>query len=394
MSVLDAVLVLACLAFAVSGYRQGFVTGVLSFGGFCAGGALGMLVAPRAARDLEPGLTQSLVAVAVVLTLAALGQALASMAGARLRARMTWHPVRRLDATLGAVVTVTAVLVVSWFVAGALRASPVPEIAASVRDSVVVTTVDQAMPDRARGLFGSFRTVLDPGSFPRVFSGLDPERIAPVDPPDVTGAQTPAVAAAAASVVRVVGAAQACSQSVSGSGFVYAPNRVMTNAHVVAGVDSPSVQLAGQAGTLAATVVAFDPDRDLAVLAVPDLVATPLPLQGEAGSGADAAVAGFPKGGPFVLAPARVRERITARGPDIYSEDQVTRDVYSLFARVQPGNSGGPLLATDGTVLGVVFATSLDDPQTGYALTAAEAEPVATAGIAAEAAVDTGTCTG
>jgi S1-C subfamily serine protease len=393
-TVLDLVLVLVGVSFAVSGYRRGLVAGVLAVAGFIVGGAVGMGAGPRVVQTLEPGLTQSLVWLLVVLLIAAVGHAVGAGLGRWLRARMTWHPVRVFDSGLGAVVSVVAVLVVMWFVAGALRASPVPAISAAIRSSTIVTEVDEVMPEYARGLFGSFRDLLREDNLPRAFGGLAPERISPVAPPDLVRAQSPQIAEAARSVVRVTGAAQSCRRAVSGSGFVMAPGRVMTNAHVVAGVEQPQVQVLGRGPLLDASVVVFDADRDIAVLAVPDLEAPALTLGGPAGPGEDAAVAGFPGGGEFSLLPARVRERIAARGPDIYNDEQVTREVYSLFVVVRPGNSGGPLLAPDGTVLGVVFATSLDDPETGYALTAAEVSGAATEGAAAGQSVDTGPCAG
>jgi S1-C subfamily serine protease len=103
-------------------------------------------------------------------------------------------------------------------------------------------------------------------------------------------------------------------------------------------------------------------------------------------------VAGYPGGGPYRLVAARIRDKIDARGPDIYHRKQVTREVFSLFADVEPGNSGGPLLTLDGDVYGVVFAKSLDDADTGYALTVDEARSVARAGRKATREVDTDTC--
>ena len=390
VTVVDLVLLVVALSYAVSGYRRGVVAGVLAVGGLFVGGALGVAAAPRVVRAVEPGLAHSVFSVFIVLLLAAVGHAVAGAVGRRLRAGMTWTPLRRLDSGFGAAVSVVAVLVAAWFVAGALRASPVPAISAAIRGSAVVTEVDEVMPEAARGLFGSFRDLLREDNLPRVFGGLAPERIAPVAPPDLAEAQTPQIAEAARSVVRVTGAAQSCSRAVSGSGFAIAPGRVMTNAHVVAGVQEPQVQVLGQGALLDATVVAFDADRDIAVLAVPELDIAPLVLGGPARDGDDAAVAGFPGGGEFVLLPARVRERILARGPDIYNDEQVTREVYSLFVVVKPGNSGGPLLAPDGTVLGVVFAASLDDPQTGYALTAAEVSEAVPDPAGARDSVDTG----
>lgn len=149
----------------------------------------------------------------------------------------------------------------------------------------------------------------------------------------------------------------------------------MTNAHVVGGVDEPTVQIGGEGRLYDAKVVLYDWQRDIAVLDVPDLDAEPLRFTGtddDAGSGDSAIVAGFPENGAYDVRSARIRGRIDANGPDIYHRGTVRRDVYSLYATVRQGNSGGPLLTPDGKVYGVVFAKSLDDPDTGYALTADE----------------------
>ena len=392
MNWLDLALLVAALSFAFSGYRQGFVVGVLAFAGFLAGGVAGLLVAPRVVASFEPGLGQSVLAVAVVLLAATIGQVAFGWIGSLVRNRITWRPARVLDAGLGAAVSVVAMLVIAWFLASSLRPGPLPSLSRQISDSQVVTTVDQVMPERARTLFSSFRQVLDDNELPTVFGGLSPERIRPVPPPDGAVAGTAAVRRAAASVVKVSGTADGCSRTLDGSGFVYAPRHVLTNAHVVAGVDDPQVRVTGEGELLAARVVVYDPDADLAVLYVPELTATPLDLDDSAGRGDQAVVAGFPGGGPFRLVAARVRDTINARGPDIYHRKQVTREVFSLFADVEPGNSGGPLLSPDGDVYGVIFAKSLDDPNTGYALTVDEARSVARAGRGATREVDTDSC--
>jgi S1-C subfamily serine protease len=282
--------------------------------------------------------------------------------------------------------------VVAWFLASSMRPGPVPSLSRAIGDSKVVSTVDRVMPDRARTLFSSFRRVLDDTTLPPVFSGLSPERIRRVPPPDGTVTGTPAVRRAARSVVEVTGTADSCSRTLDGSGFVYAPHRVLTNAHVVAGVDDPEVRVGGRGERYDARVVVFDPQRDLAVLYVPDLDAPPLVLDRSADRGDDAVVAGFPGGGPFRLVAARIRDEIRARGPDIYHRSEVTREVFSLYADVEPGNSGGPLLSPRGDVYGVIFAKSLDDSDTGYALTADEVRADARRGRGATARVETDAC--
>jgi V8-like Glu-specific endopeptidase len=386
------VLLLSAVSFAFSGYRQGFVAGVLAFVGFLGGGVVGLLVAPAMVSGLNPGLGQSLLAVAIVLFTATLGQVTLGWLGSMLRARLTWRPARMVDAGLGAGVSVVAMLVVAWFLASALRPGPLPSLSHEIGDSRVIAGVDSVMPDRARTLFSSFRRVLDDSELPPVFSGLAPETIRSVPPPDGTITGTTAVRDAGRSVVKVVGTAESCSRTLDGSGFVFAPQHVLTNAHVVAGVDRPTIRLASGDQRYDARVVLFDSKRDLAVLYVPDLRLPTLDLAGGANRGDQAVVAGYPGGGPFRLVAARIRDEINARGPDIYHQTEVTRDVYALYADVEPGNSGGPLLDLKGRVDGVVFAKSLDDPKTGYALTTDEARGDMADGRDATTEVSTGAC--
>jgi S1-C subfamily serine protease len=390
-SVLDIVLVVASLLFAVSGYRQGFVVGVLSFVGFFGGGVLGAKAAPDLA-DSAPlaQFPRALVGLLVVFLAAIVGQLVATLVGAAVRRRLTWRPARTLDALGGAGVSVVSLLLVAWLIGTAVASSPYPELAKQVRRSQVLGLVDSVVPDSGRRFFSSFRNLIDTRGFPEVFGTLAPTRAPEVAPPDPAVAGSAAVQGARSSVLKITGVAEECRRRIEGTGFVYAPERVITNAHVVAGVDDPQVEVGER--TLDARVVTFDPGRDLAVLAVPGLGREPLRFLGRAEAGTDAIVVGYPQGGPFRAGAARIRGVQDARGPDIYQRDTVVREIYALRGLVQPGNSGGPLLDTSGGVLGVVFAAAADDPQTGYALTAAETAPVADAGRTATAAVDTGPC--
>jgi len=389
---IDLLLVVSALSFAFSGYRQGFVVGVLAFAGFLGGGVVGLLFAPTVVQRLDPGVFQSLVAIAVVLFAATTGQVALAWLGAMVRDRITWRQARVVDAGLGALVSVIALLLVAWFLGSSLRPGPVPALSRQISDSRIITAVDGVMPESADTLFSSFRRVLDDSGLPTVFGGLSPERIRAVNPPKAEVARRPAIRTASAGVVKIEGTARSCSRQLDGSGFVISPQHVLTNAHVVAGVARPNVRVGGVGRRLPARVVVFDPERDLAVLYVPDLHATPLDFDDGGGRGDSGVVAGFPQGGPFQLEPARIRDTIEARGPDIYQRNQVTREVFSLYADVQPGNSGGPLLTPDGDVYGVVFAKSLDDPKTGYALTAGEVAPVVNAGKNRTSGTSTQSC--
>jgi S1-C subfamily serine protease len=394
--VIDLVLALVLVAYAVSGFRQGLLVSVLSLLGFLGGGALGMWMLPRLLEHWftlgSTDLRRVALLVVGVILLASLGQALFVSLGTRLRRRVTASPARWADALLGVVASVVAVCLLVWVIAGALRSGPSASLSRAIGRSHIVAAIDDVVPASSARVFTGFRNLLDAEGFPRVFEGFGAERILPVAPPDPDVLDTRGVRAAAASVVKVTGDARSCDRSQEGTGWVLAPERVVTNAHVVAAVSEPQVRVGGEGRRYQARVVVFDPVRDLAVLDVPDLPAPPLPLGRDLDRGDQAVVAGFPLDGPYRLDSARVREVITARGEDIYGKRPSVRRVYSLFATVQPGNSGGPLLSADGDVVGIIFAKSLDDPSTGYALTLEESEPVLAKGRSASRPVPVGAC--
>ena len=390
-SALDVVLVVVALLFAVSGYRQGFVVGALSFVGFLGGGVLGAKAAPGvAAAEPLADLPGPLIGLGTVFLAATVGQLVASLVGATLRDKLTWKPARTVDAVGGSLVSVVSLLLVAWLIGTAVASSSLTSLASQVRRSQVLQAVDGAVPGSVERFFASFRRLIDDRGFPEVFGGLAPTQVADVPPPDPALVQSPGVAAARPSILKVTGVAEDCRRRIEGTGFVYAPERVMTNAHVVAGVDAPQVEVGDR--VLDARVVLFDPGRDVAVLAVPGLDREPLEFTGPAEQGASAVVAGYPRGQPFRADAARVRGTQRARGPDIYQRETVVREIYALRGLVQPGNSGGPLLTPEGQVYGVIFAAAADDPQTGYALTADEVSSAAREGAAATEAVDTQSC--
>lgn len=392
MNLLDLALVAATIAFAVGGFRQGFVTAALSFCGFFGGAVLGAQLAdPVASRMAEDSSWRVAVAVAVVLAVALVGQVLAVWVGNQLRQRLTWRPVQAVDSVLGAVVSAVAVLLVFWMVATPLAAAPFPRVSAAVRDSEVVRAVDDVVPTQVRALYSSLRDAVRGYDFPEVFGPLVPTRVRDVPTPDPALLGSRAVTGSRPSVVKITGLAGSCARRIEGSGFVYAADRIMTNAHVVAGIDRPQVEVAGEQRD--ATVVLYDPERDVAVLRVPDLGLRPLVFAARpVDTNDDAIVLGYPEDGPFFAGAGRIRDRMEIRGPDIYDERTVTRQVYSIYADIRSGNSGGPLIAPDGTVLGVIFAAAVDQQQTGFALTAAEVAGAARTGTSATAPVDTGDC--
>ena len=395
-NVLDIVLAVVLVSYGFSGYRQGFVVSVMSLVGFLSGGALGMWLLPELLRRWDSVdnnvVWRTVVLIFGVFVLASLGQAIAVGVGSRLRRGLRVKPARVIDSVLGVLATVLAVSVLVWFMAGAVRGGAPAPLAKAIGGSRIVQTIDRFVPPQTARLFAGFRSVLDREGFPRVFEGVQAEPIAPVAPPDDQRAFGPGVARAATSIVKITGVAASCNRGQEGSGWVVAPERVVTNAHVVAGTSSEHVRIQGTGRSYDARVVIFDPQRDLAVLSVPGLPAPALTQGSDLRRSDSAIVAGFPLDGPYRLDSARVRDVLTATGADIYGNPGAVREVYSLFARVEPGNSGGPLLSPSGEVVGIVFAKSLDDDQTGYALTLAEARPVLEAASRSFSRVSTGGC--
>jgi S1-C subfamily serine protease len=392
VSPVDLILIVASISFGVAGFRQGFLIGFCAFTGFLAGGIIGIGIAPKIVGILGSQLGQAIFAVAVVLSLATVGQLLGSVAGTELRRRLTWRPGHVIDASTGAVFGVVSLLVVAWFVGNALARAPIPNITTEVRHSEILAGVNKVMPSGVAALDRSLSRLLNKNGLTQVFGPFDNERILPVNPPDSSSLTSAAVQTAAGSVVKVEGAALSCRKALEGSGFVFAPQHVMTNAHVVAGVTSPTVSVRGTGKKLQGRVVLFDYRRDVAVIYVPGLSAPTLNFDTSGVRRNDAVAVGFPLDGPLKFVSARIREEINARGPDIYDSGSVDRDVFSIYSQIEPGNSGGPLLSVTGGVYGVVFAKSVESSETGYVLTAKEVQTDAQSAQDLTSSVDTKGC--
>lgn len=392
MNYADLVLLLLLAAAGVSGYRQGLVTAVLSLVGTVAGALLALQLAPALAGQItnqvaKIGLSAVLVIVGVVV-----GQAAGHWLGSLVAGQLTWRPVQAVDRSLGMVGQVIMTLAIAWLVALPLAAVPVPWLSSQVRGSAILTSVNQAVPEQAAEVSAKLRNLLAGSDFPQILAPLAPAPNLPVAEPDTGLAADPVLVAAKASILKIRAGAPQCSSLKEGSGFVVAPGTVVTNAHVVAG--AAKVQVETSSGLLPAVVVRYDPSIDLAVLKVQGLTAPALKLsQHPALTGDDAVAAGYPLDGPYTLSPARVRGEMMLTGPDIYGAATVSRDVYALRGEVRPGNSGGPLLAADGTVLGVIFGAAVDRPDVGFALTVAQSQPTIAAGLLAREPADTGACT-
>ncbi|MEJ7834185.1 MAG: MarP family serine protease [Nocardioides sp.] len=389
MNTLDWLLVVLVLAYALSGYWQGFVTGAFATTGLLLGGLLGVLLAPVALGDADPSLWVSLGALFIVILGASLGQALLQFAGTRLRDKITWQPARALDAVGGAALSAVAVLIVAWALGVAVSGSRIGGVTPLVRGSAVLEKVNAALPAAAGNVLQAFNNVVGTSFFPDYLEPFAPERIVEVGPGPKRLLRDPDVTAAQPSVLKIRGTND-CGRGVEGTGFLYAPGRLMTNAHVVAGVGDPEVEIDGS--TASAEVVYYNPDLDVAVLRLDSGNTETLAFDPEAVATDGVAILGYPQDGPYDVQPGRIRSEQRLRSPDIYGDGTVIREVFAVRGLVRPGNSGGPIVSSKGEVVGVVFAASVTDRDTGYALTAEQVADAADFGKQNTEGVSTGDC--
>ncbi|AXB45711.1 MarP family serine protease [Amycolatopsis albispora] len=392
MNWVDVLVVLLAVLAAISGARQGVLVALPAFLGVLIGAIAGIRLAPLIVDLFDNPALRVAVVVGVVVFLVALGETLGVWAGRKLRNKISSPKLSGVDNTLGAIVQGLVVFVVAWLIAVPLTSvAGLPGLSRAINNSTVLGGVDQVMPDSAQGLPNELRKLLDASGFPSIVAPFQQAPKADVAPPDENLQASSVVRQLRGSVLKVRGNAPSCSRALEGSGFVIAPQRVMTNAHVVAGTDETAVET--PEGRLPARVVHFDPATDVAILAVPRLEAEPLSFADQpARAGDDAIALGYPLDGPYTATSARVRQQITLRGPDIYDTNTVQRDVFTVRAGIRSGNSGGPLVNPQGEVIGVVFGAAVEDPDTGFTLTAAEVAPEVAAAPGYGTAVSTGPC--
>jgi S1-C subfamily serine protease len=391
---LDLVLIVLAAAFAVAGYRQGFIIGVMSFAGFAGGAVFGIYFAPGLALALSKDQSlQAVLAIVMVFAAAVVGMLITSALGAVLRSKVRRRPSTVIDSIGGAVVNVVAILLLAWLIGTLVAyAPPFPAIAYQVNNSILLRGVGRLIPQGAQPEFSALQRLLSTKPYVQVFGELGAETALDVPKPDPAVLASPGLRRDRNSVVKVEGVAPSCSRQIEGSGFVIGPDRVVTDAHVVAGVTNGPEVYTRLGAQYPARVVLFDPQRDIAVLYVPGLSLPALPLAGPAPFGAKAVVAGYPRDAPFTAVPATVGRSELANGPDIYDRTRVVRDIYPIKAVVEPGNSGGPLISPGGQVYGMVFAAAVSVPDTGYALTSSEIRGDIVAGRKRSAAVSTQAC--
>lgn len=382
---LDLLVLTCAVGAAFGGYRLGFLTRVTSWIGMAFGVLVGALALPPILRSIEDGSDAQLlfVTIGILLGTAFLGQALGLWIGSRLHVALPGASVRSVDRGAGAVAGVVGVLVGLWLLLPLMADVP-GWFAVQARSSTVAGFVDERFPP-APDAMATLRRLIGEDQFPRVFEALQPAPdLGP--PPAASGLSEAVQNAVVPSTVKVEGVA--CRRIQEGSGFVAGPDLIVTNAHVVAGETDTVVQRS-DGSEVRATVVAFDPRRDLAVLRAPGLDRQALSLF-DVGAGATGAVFGHPGGGDLRLAPFEVGRTVTATGTDIYDRERTERKVLILASSLAPGDSGAALIDAGGRVVGVAFAIAPDKPGVAYALEVEEVQPVLAGDLSH--AVDTGDC--
>ena len=383
---LDILLLVMLLGYVAYGFRNGLSRSIFTIAGIVAGIIAAFFLAPLVAPLVPIPFLRLGVTVVVAIGFVAIGHAIGSAIGRFIRRGILHSPLSGIDRLLGALVTGVAAALVASMVAFSVSQLGVPVLSKAISGSTFLRIVNTLTPDPVEAFLAQVRGAVVDKGIPLFTGALEGT---PTVPQIDTGSG--ALNTAAQSVVRITGNAYACGVSQSGSGFVVYDDRVVTNAHVVAGVTEPVIEtLAGQ--SLTGTIVYFDPVNDLAVINVPGLDAAPLPLGSTLAAGTDAAFQGYPYGGPFSSGAANVASVTTPSVADIYGTSRAPREVYTLGADIREGNSGGPLLTLDGSVAGVVFARDADRASVGYAMTMAELEPVTSQAAGLTEPVSSGDC--
>ncbi|WP_427129274.1 MarP family serine protease [Pseudarthrobacter sp. S9] len=373
LTILDLALVVTLLSYLIHGLRNGFLVTLGGIAGFAAGAVAAFVSVPVVSGLVQDSGWRLTAIVATAVLLMVLGHGLGTMIGRQIRSVVRISPLRAADRLVGGGVNVVVSALVMSMLAFSIGALGVPFVSQQIAESKVIRFIDGVTPTPVKTSMAQLRSAVIGEGIPTLLDGFGQAQ--PVAVPD-TSTDTPALNKAEASVLKIAGTAYQCGQNQTGTGFVVSPGRVVTNAHVVAGVAEPVVETPG-GGALPGRVVYFDTQHDLAVLAVDGLRTAPLQLSSDLPSGSPAAFAGYPHGGPFQSKPATVQDIASVLVPDIYGNNPAPEDVYRLAGDVQPGNSGGPLLTTGGQVAGVIFAKATTESSLGFAITMTDLGPVA-----------------
>jgi S1-C subfamily serine protease len=385
---LDIAIVLLAIIAAYRGKDSGFVRQFCSAVGFFGGLLIGSSLQSHTVKIAHTANNRALILVITTLICTLLGLTLGELLGLHLKLRYFRKDkdINRVDNALGSVLNVITVLITIWLMASIANGLPYAGLNTAIKNSHIITDLDKALPP-APNVIADLGHLIDPNGFPDVFIGSEPQP-EQVNVPAL-GDLASAVNADKASVLRLRGVG--CGGIISGSGFVVGPGLVATNAHVVAGIAHPYVQ--DSSNSYKATAIWFDPNLDFAVLRVPGLSEPSLKLATASyPRDTPAAVLGYPGGGNFNAGAAAIIDEFNAVGRNIYGDGHTERAVYEVKATIIPGNSGGPLIARDGQVMGIVFAESTTYNKVGYALTTTQVSKELAEAESRNTPVSTGSC--
>jgi S1-C subfamily serine protease len=391
MVIVDLVILAILLIALIAGLQRGLLASLGTILGLVLGGFAAFWLLPLLAAWVPTQVWRGAAVLAVGVGLLVLGATLGSLVGAALRKGVDRTPLKGFERFLGGIASVVVAAFAIVLVAPTIAIAGAPGVSTAIASSRVLQGINALTPPPIDATIAQLRSTFMGDGLPQLEDLLGPSAGVTASP--AIALDDPELQKASASVARISGVAYACGTGMTGSGFVVAPDRLLTNAHVVAGVETPIVELPGQPAR-EGRIVYFDPIDDLAVIAVDDVGAAPLPLVSVLATGAAAAVEGYPNGGPFTSVPATVLSVGTVPVPDVYDASAAPREIYSLEATVRPGNSGGPLLTGEGAVAGLVFARGIDDPSRGFAMTTTELTPVVEEAPGLTSAVTPGHCTG
>lgn len=386
MNIVDGVILVWIVIAVIRGYRIGLIRQAASFAGFVLGVLVGGWVASVFLDASQDTGTNLMIALGLVFGLGLTVAGLAELLAVKLQHSIRIDLAQTVNATLGAVFSAGATLVLVWLLLSAFNRLPLAEIGLHISQSRVYQGMERIMPP-APAVLGRLSQAITPYGFPQIFVGGEPQAAPTAEP--IPAEVEAAAAKARQAVVRIEG--YACGDIASGSGFVAAPGFVATNAHVIAGVDVPVVVRGNE--KFRAVPVWFDDKLDFAVLRVDGLggpvlsLAADVPAKGQSG-----AVLGYPGGGPLTVVAGVMQSRYAAVGRDIYGTGLVTREIYQIQASIHPGNSGGPFVLPDGAVAGVMFGASREQSSVSYAITSTEAAGKLRQAIDANTPVATGDC--
>lgn len=357
MNGIDFLIVLIVILVTARGMEIGFVRQAASLGGLVVGLFASSYIASHI--DGHPLISLAIISIGV------LGAIIGSeYVGVKIKKTLHTSSINKVDRFFGSIAGAGIGLIFIWFCVGILPSLPSTTLRVSVRDSKIVNWLDSTLPPTT-SIISWLEKSFEQTKIPEIVNELDAKISMPdTKIPDVSAFQG-AIDASRDSVVKIEG--RSCNGIGVGSGFVVAPNYIVTNAHVVAGMRHPYIQ--DENGRIRTTVAAFNPDDDVAILKTDRIEGRSLPLtQEQVTIGSQGVALGYPGGKSFTAQPGVIIDRFMAVGRDIYGEKPTKREVYALKADIEPGNSGGPFIDQNGEVLGLIFARSTTNQQVGFAL--------------------------